>query len=291
MIALMALCALVSAETISFETEPGGKREPARVVAITDTLFATVAVVGTKPASGARGLTEQGSKLPLVVHDPVSRLTLLRRPAAEDEEGADEDRPEAVPMGAAFVLERGDALYLDPGKTEQVSRLISWENSFQGNVLPISLMRVHHPKALTPLPGAPLFDADGKLVALCHQESDEFGHGTYALPVEAVTKVLKDLKEHGKVVRCWIGIVMEAKYPVPTIVMVRPESPAALAGMKKGDILLSVGGHEIRSYADTVNAFYYLVDGEETEVSLLRGTERRTIKVIPELTPLEKVEG
>ena len=89
-------------------------------------------------------------------------------------------------------------------------------------------------------------------------------------------------------VRCWIGIVMEVKNAVPTIMTVRPESPAAVSGVKKGDILLSVGQHEVRSYADTVNAFYYLVNGEETEVTVLRGTEKLSLKVIPEVSPAEK---
>ena len=104
-----------------------------------------------------------------------------------------------------------------------------------------------------------------------------------------ITRVQKDQEANGKVVRCWIGIVMEVKHAVPSILTVRPESPAAKAGVKKEDILLSVGNYEVRSYADAVNAFYYLVNGEETEVTVLRGTEKLTLKVVPEASPLEKV--
>ena len=35
-----------------------------------------------------------------------------------------------------------------------------------------------------------------------------------------------------------------------------------------------------------MNAFYYLVSGEETEVEVLRGTERMTMKVVPEMSPV-----
>ena len=130
------------------------------------------------------------------------------------------------------------------------------------------------------------FFHEGELVAVCHQAAPDFGRGTYALPVEVIGRVEKDLKARGRVVRCWIGIVMEVKHAVPSIMTVRPESPAATAGVKKGDILLSVGDHKVRTYADAVNAFYYLVSGEETTVEVLRGTERLTMKVVPEMSPV-----
>lgn len=131
-----------------------------------------------------------------------------------------------------------------------------------------------------------MFNAEGELMAICHQAAPDFGRGTYALPVEVIGRVEKDLEARGRVVRCWIGIVMEVKHAVPSIMTVRPESPAAAAGVKKGDILLAVGDHKVRTYADAVNAFYYLVSGEETEVELLRGTERLTMKVVPEVSPV-----
>ena len=281
---LVLLCALVRADTISFETEGGGDREVATMLTLSENLYATVTVVGADPRTAVRGRVEGGGKLPLVAHDSVSRLTLLARPAGGDEISFPE-------LGRGRGLKRGALLYLDPDDKDRPSRVVSWENSYEENVLPLTLMRVHHPSKESPRPGTPLYDADGKLVALCHQETDEYGNGTYALPAEVIAKVRQDLRAHGKAVRCWIGIVMEIKYAVPAIVTVRPESPAAVAGVKKGDILLSVGGHEVRSYADTLNAFYYLMEGEETEVTVLRGTQKLSLKVIPEISPLEKVEG
>ena len=283
LLVLLALCALTRADTISFAEETGGDRSVASMLAIAENLYATVTVVGADPSTAVRGVDEEGTKLPLVAHDVVSRLTFLARPVG----GGEAEFPE---LGQGRSLRRGAHIYLDPENLERPSRVISWENSYEENVLPLSLMRVHHPGEVSPKPGTPLYDADGKLVALCHQKTDEYGNGTYALPAEVIAKVRKDLRAHGKAIRCWIGIVMEIKYTVPAIVTVRPESPAAQAGVKKGDILLSVGGHEVKSYADTLNAFYYLMEGEETEVTLLRKTEKITLKVVPEVSPLEQPE-
>lgn len=278
--ALLLLATVVSGREISFELEKGKKREVAVAIPISEGTLATVAVVGFDAASAGLGLEDTGGALTLFLHDPVSRLTLLKRPEGDEEKVA--------VLGSAFDLERGDALYLDPEKRTEVSRFVGWENRNRESVFPISLMRVNHPKEQNPAPGTPLYNAAGELVALCREATDEYGHGTYALPAEVITRVQKDQMVGGKVIRCWIGIVMEVKNVVPTIMTVRPESPAAVAGVKTGDVLLSVGKHEVRSYADTVNAFYYLVKGEEAEVSVLRGTEKLTLKVIPEVNPLAK---
>jgi serine protease Do len=277
---LIAVPGLIGAQpVVSFESEKGGKPLVASTVLVDGGYLATVAVVGAKAGEAHVGKSLDGPKLDLAIHDPVSRLTLLKLPAGVAVKGA-------VKRGNTRGLDAGDAVYLDAANKDAPSRVVSWENKYRDNVLPLALMRVHHPGDVVPPPGTPLFDAAGALVAVCHQAAPDFGRGTYALPVEVIERVEKDLKARGRVVRCWIGIVMEVKHAVPSIMTVRPESPAARAGVKKGDILLSVGGHEVRTYADAVNAFYYLVSGEETVVEVLRGTGRETMQVVPEMSPV-----
>lgn len=277
---LAAVPVLLAAQpVVSFEAEKGGKPVMGSTVVVDGGYLATVTVVGAKAGQAHIGKSLDGPKLELAIHDPVSRLSLLKVPAGVAVKGA-------VKRGSTLELDAGDAIYLDAAKKDAPSRVVSWENTYRDNVLPLALMRVHHPGDVVPLPGTPLFDADGALVAVCHQAAPDFGRGTYALPVEVIERVQKDLKARGRVVRCWIGIVMEVKHTVPSVMTVRPESPAATAGVKKGDILLAVGAHQVRSYADAVNAFYYLVSGEETTVEVLRGTERLTVNVVPEMSPV-----
>ena len=267
-----------AAPEISFAEEEGEGRQIAATVVVGDGVLASVAVLGTDPSQARIGEGEGAQFLPLVIRDEVSRLTLLKVP-----EGVEVG--EAIERGASVNLEAGDAVYLDPEDLTRVSRVVSWENKYGETVLPLSLMRVHHPGEKVPLPGTPLFDKQGRLVALCHQGAPEFGLGTYALPVEAIARVEKDLKSSGEFVSSWIGIRMDVKHPVLSIMSVRPESPAAAAGILKGDILLAVGEREVQTYADAVNALYYLVNGEETMVRVLRGTQPIEMTVVPEVSP------
>lgn len=269
---------------VSFESEKGKKPLVASTVALEGGVLATVAVVGAIPDKAHLGVETSGPALKLAIHDPVSRLTLLEIPDGIASTGV-------VKRGTTRNLQSGSAIYLDPAKKDEPSRVVSWENRYRESVLPLSLMRVHHPGDLVPEAGTALYNADGELVAICHQAAPDFGRGTYALPVEVIARVEKDRKARGRVVRCWIGIVMEVKHTVPSIMTVRPESPAAKAGIKKGDILLQVGALEVRSYADAVNAFYYLVSGEQTVVKVLRGTEPLEMAVVPEVNPILKREG
>ncbi len=270
---------MVAQPVVSFEAERGGKPLIGSTVVVDGGYLATVTVFGAKAAEAHLGKSLDGPKLELAIHDPVSRLTLLKMPAGVAVKGA-------VKRGSTKDLDAGDAIYLDAGKKDSPSRVVSWENKYRDNVLPLALMRVHHPGDVVPPPGTPMFNAAGELVAVCHQAAPDFGRGTYALPVEVIERVEKDLKARGRVVRCWIGIVMEVKHAVPSVMTVRPDSPAAAAGVKKNDILLAVGDYQVRTYADAVNAFYYLVSGEETTVEVLRGTERLTMKVVPEMSPV-----
>ena len=277
---LFAASGILSAQPrISFEAEKSGKPLVCSTVVLDSGLLATVAVVGAKPDKAHLGADAEGTILDLAVHDPVSRLTLLKVPKGVTVKNA-------MKRGSSLDLEPGAPIYLDATKKDAVSRVVSWENRYRESVLPLALMRVHHPGDQVPAPGTPLFNGNGELVAICHQAAPDFGRGTYALPVEVIERVEKDFKARGRVVRCWIGIVMEVKHAVPSIMTVRPESPAAVAGVKKADILLAVGEHEVRSYADAVNAFYYLVSGEKTLVKVLRGTERLEMEVVPEMSPL-----
>jgi len=238
--------------------------------------LATITVVGSNPQ---QAVLESGRALKFVGHDPVTRLTVLV--------GAEDDS-EPASLGSGFGLLSGDAVYL-PGQ-KRASRVVHWVNTFQGKVLPVTLLRVHHPLEDAPLPGTPLSNAEGEVVALCHEAAPGSGSGTYALPVEAVERIEFDLKNFGRVSPCWIGVTVNAVNPVLAVEMVRPDSPSAVAGLKRGDILLSVGPRRVSNYAEARNAFYYLRAGRTTNLTLLRGVRRLNLKVVPEVHPVYRVE-
>jgi S1-C subfamily serine protease len=62
---------------------------------------------------------------------------------------------------------------------------------------------------------------------------------------------------------------------------VREDSPAAKAGIKAGDKIVKLAGHDVKNVYDYTFALGEMKAGQEYEVELLRGGER--IKVI--ITP------
>jgi len=60
---------------------------------------------------------------------------------------------------------------------------------------------------------------------------------------------------------------------------VHPDSPAAVAGLKAGDIMVGFGGVEIRNLYDFTYALRSHKAGDEVAVQVLRGTEKLSVQV------------
>jgi aminopeptidase YwaD len=62
---------------------------------------------------------------------------------------------------------------------------------------------------------------------------------------------------------------------------VRDASPAAKAGVKAGDKVVKLAGHDIRNVMDYTFVLGEMKAGEEYEMVVLRGGERLTLKIVP----------
>ncbi|MEK6333884.1 MAG: M20/M25/M40 family metallo-hydrolase [Acidobacteriota bacterium] len=62
---------------------------------------------------------------------------------------------------------------------------------------------------------------------------------------------------------------------------VRDDSPAAKAGIKAGDKIVKMAGHDVKNVYDYTYALGEMKAGQEYEVEILRGTERLTLKITP----------
>jgi len=69
-----------------------------------------------------------------------------------------------------------------------------------------------------------------------------------------------------------------------TVSAVSPDAPAAAAGLKSGDIILSVGGRESKNVIDA-GRLIRLNTGREIEIRIRRGTEDLTLHVTPRWAP------
>lgn len=104
--------------------------------------------------------------------------------------------------------------------------------------------------------GGPLFNMDGKIIgmntAIFSEDGKNAGVG-FATPANIITWVVSQLKQHGKVVRGWLGISVQQVRSSEdgqsglAIAAMAENSPAALAGLKVGDKILSAGNVRLKN--------------------------------------------
>ena len=133
--------------------------------------------------------------------------------------------------------------------------------------------------------GGALINTAGQLVgintAIFSQSGGSQGIG-FAIPAAIAKTVMKQLVEHGHVIRGWLGI--EAQDITPelaesfglqdhrgTIVAgVSPGSAADHAGLLPGDILTGVGDKDVSDARSAMNATASLAPGAQIELSVIR---------------------
>lgn len=220
-----------------------------------------------------------GEGTTLVAHDSLSRLTLLRVSLPKGE------MSEPVELGTSLSLRAGAELYSAQEGDVPPSRIVSRESVYKEKPLPLELIRIHNGEETRVRPGDPFYDSAGRLAAIAYRPVSEFGNGTFAFPVEALKRLLDATVVDGLVQRSWFGVELLASDPFAVAQGVRQDSPAAKAGLVKGDIILQIGPRVIENYSNAINAFFYLREGEPTTVRFLRGTEQISVEVMPELVP------
>lgn len=117
--------------------------------------------------------------------------------------------------------------------------------------------------------GGPLFNNDGQVIgvntAILSPDGGSVGIG-FAVPADLVQTVVADLADDGTVARGWLGVNIRPMtdevanvlgYDTPkgaVIEAVSDDSPAARAGLKKGDIIMSFGDTSVQDLRDLTRA-------------------------------------
>ncbi|MCU9847929.1 Do family serine endopeptidase [Defluviimonas sp. WL0024] len=133
--------------------------------------------------------------------------------------------------------------------------------------------------------GGPLFNAEGEVVgintAIFSPSGGSVGIG-FAVPSETAAKVVADLAGDGTVERGWLGVQIQpvtediaaalglVKAEGVLITDVTADTPAAKAGLTRGDIVLSVNGTAVKEPRDLTRMIATDAPGTEVKLGLLR---------------------
>ena len=151
--------------------------------------------------------------------------------------------------------------------------------------------------------GGPLFNLDGEMVgvntAIFSRTGGNIGIG-FAIPVNMAKNVFAQLKDHGKVTRGWLGVMIQQvtselaenfglDRPIGALVgQVIADSPAEKAGLKPGDVIIEYNGKEI-SQMSMLPALVANTDVEsKAKLIIIRDGNKQSITV--EIGKLEDEE-
>src|SRR5580692_8360854 len=142
--------------------------------------------------------------------------------------------------------------------------------------------------------GGPLVDTDGYVIGIntfiLSQAGGSEGLG-FAIPARVVQFVYHSLRNHGHVHRVEIGAVAQEITPelaeglqLPqrwgvVVVDVKPDGPAASAGLQIQDIILTADDRRIETLPSLSSALYLHRLDQVVKLEVLRGNERKTLYV------------
>ena len=110
--------------------------------------------------------------------------------------------------------------------------------------------------------GGPLLNIDGSLIGIntaIFKEAQGIG---FAIPIDKARRIVDDLLQYGKVRRGWLGVSVQDLTPKVArhfgfdhvygvlVTNVFRKSPAKRAGIRPGDVLLEIDGHELEDKPD-----------------------------------------
>jgi serine protease Do len=153
--------------------------------------------------------------------------------------------------------------------------------------------------------GGPLFNTRGEVVgvntAIFSTSGGNIGIG-FATPINLAKSVVKQLKEKGRVVRGWLGVIVQTVTPDlaksfgldqkegALVADIDAAGPAATAGIRKGDIIVAFNGTPIKEMDQLPLLVAQTPVGSKGELTIIRDGKKISKAVeIGELKDEEKI--
>jgi S1-C subfamily serine protease len=162
---------------------------------------------------------------------------------------------------------------LDFAPSPSLAMIAGAETRFGNREFPTTHLRVNK-RVRGGEGGAPLIGLNGRFLGILAWSAPDIESG-YVLPARAILRVRDDLLFAGKFIHGWIGIDIKDRSTIRDglqifLAGIVEESPAALAGLKQGDVLVRMGDFSIQSFSDVRNAMFFARAGQFLDVQVFR---------------------
>jgi len=143
--------------------------------------------------------------------------------------------------------------------------------------------------------GGPLFNLSGEVIGVNSQiysRTGGFMGLSFAIPIDVAMDVVEQLKEKGRVSRGWLGVLIQdvtrelaetfgMRHPRGALIaQILPDSPAAAAGLRSGDIVLAFNGKEVTLSSSLPPMVGAAKVGTEAILTVLRDGETIELPVL-----------
>lgn len=143
--------------------------------------------------------------------------------------------------------------------------------------------------------GGPLLNMKGEVIGIntaiiSGNSGGNVGIG-FAIPINMAMDIMKDLKEHGKVTRGWLGVMIQnltadlaKSFSLKTtegalVSDVLPNGPAFKGGLQRGDVIVKFGDQPVDNVSQLPRLVAAVAPGETVDVVILRNGKEQTVRI------------
>jgi len=140
--------------------------------------------------------------------------------------------------------------------------------------------------------GGPLVNGSGQVIGINTAKATQAEGIGFAIPINVAKPIVEELIAHGRIITPWLGIIggtvtreIATYYNLPVekgvlVAEVIPDSPAAEAGLRQGDVITAFNLITIETIDDLTGALEKAKVGERVQLTVVRQGNRLTIPVI-----------
>ncbi|WP_370692222.1 Do family serine endopeptidase [Moraxella sp. ZY210820] len=148
--------------------------------------------------------------------------------------------------------------------------------------------------------GGPLFNRQGEVIGVNSRIFSGTGGYmglSFSVPIDVAMDVAQHLKQTGRVSRAYLGVNLQdvdrhlaesyqfSKPKGSIITQVAKNSPAQLAGLKTGDVILTYNGHEIAHTTELMDYLYRARPNQMIKLDILRQGRVQSVDLKLETSP------